>query len=207
MPVACVLWVVLWTVSTASFADCSSAPGSQLPEMLQRVGFAVVNLRTSDASVGSGFLVADGLVVTSAHLAAEEDLWVEVPDAGRQRWQGLSTDDELDLAIGRIAAPGDACLDLREDQPRLGETVYALGNPFGLGLTVTRGIISAEPRAIGKTHRVQTDAAINPGNSGGPLIDTNGRVVGVVSARAAIGSGIGFAVPVNTLRELLRVLP
>ncbi|PVV27673.1 MAG: hypothetical protein B6D79_01175, partial [gamma proteobacterium symbiont of Ctena orbiculata] len=164
----------------------------------------IVTLHAVDESVGSGFLIGDGLVVTNAHMVARGKLSVTFHDGHKARWQTLITDDRLDLAIGRVEHGGAGRLELRDQPPLLGETVYALGNPFGLGLTVTRGIVSAEARAIGGEQRWQTDAAINPGNSGGPLVDAKGKVVGIVNARAAIGSGIGFAVPVASLRELLQ---
>ena len=191
-------------VSAGALADQQCKTADNLPSVLQRVSAAVVNLQTSDAAVGSGFVLNDGLIVTSAHLAADKPLLIVFQDGRRARWQTLYLDQELDLAVARTEDTELPHLTLRADTPWLGETVLALGNPFGLGLTVTRGIISAQPRAIGQVHRLQTDAAINPGNSGGPLIDQQGRVVGMISARASIGSGIGFAVPAAAIRKALK---
>ena len=199
-----VLVAIVWFIlPTGVLADQQCKSAKELPSVLQRVSAAVVNLQTSDAAVGSGFVLAEGLIVTSAHLAAGKRLLIVFQDGRRVPWQTLHVDQELDLAIARIEGDNLPHLTLRPDTPRLGETVLALGNPFGLGLTVTRGIVSAQPRAIGQVHRLQTDAAINPGNSGGPLIDEQGRVVGMISARASIGSGIGFALPAAAIRKVL----
>jgi serine protease Do len=164
----------------------------------------IVTLHSVDQSVGSGFLIDDGLIVTNAHMLDRGKLSVTFHDGHKARWQTLITDDQLDLAVGRVDYAGAGQLLLRDQSPRLGETVYALGNPFGLGLTVSRGIVSAEAKAIGGQQRWQTDAAINPGNSGVPVVDSKGKVIGIVNARAAIGSGIGFAVPVERLQELIQ---
>ncbi|HHH46870.1 MAG TPA: trypsin-like serine protease [Thiotrichales bacterium] len=195
---------MVWSLLSAGvLADQQCTSEDELPSVLQRVSAAVVNLRTSDATIGSGFVLDDGLIVTSAHLTAGRRLLILYQDGRRVPWHTLYVDRELDLAIARVEGTGLPHLTLRADTPSLGETVLALGNPFGLGLTVTRGIVSAQPRAIGQVHRLQTDAAINPGNSGGPLVDRQGRVVGMISARAAIGSGIGFAVPAAAIRKAL----
>ena len=195
--------IVCCILSAGALADPQCKSADELPAVLQRVSAAVVNLQTSDAAVGSGFVLAGGLIVTSAHLVAGRRSLIVFQDGRRSPWQTLHVDQELDLAIGRSEDIGLPHFTLRGDTPGLGETVLALGNPFGLGLTVTRGIVSAQPRAIGQAQRLQTDAAINPGNSGGPLIDQQGRVVGMISARAAVGSGIGFAVPVAAIRKAL----
>ena len=129
---------------------------------------------------------------------------VVLADGTRSPWQTVTEDKTRDLAIGRIQEEALSFLPLRQAPVDLGEPVFAVGNPFGLGLTVTEGIISALPRAIGKTTLIQTDAAINPGNSGGPLIDHHGRVVGVVNARAKAGSGVGFVVSAASLTLLLQ---
>src|SRR5262245_62783352 len=89
---------------------------------------------------------------------------------------------------------------------KVGEWVVAIGNPFGLGHTVTTGIVSAKGRIIGAgpyDDFIQTDASINPGNSGGPLFNMNGEVVGINTAIIASGQGIGFAIPINVAKELL----
>ncbi|MES9971407.1 MAG: trypsin-like peptidase domain-containing protein [Candidatus Thiodiazotropha sp.] len=200
-------WVVASLLVLLALQGCTPRSDLPLTELLPGVAPGVVTLYSVDKSVGSGFVIGDGLVVTNAHMVARGKLSVTFHDGHKARWQTLVTDEQLDLAIGRVEYAGARQLVLRDQPPLLGETVYALGNPFGLGLTVTRGIVSAEARAIGGERRWQTDAAINPGNSGGPLVDSKGRVVGIVNARAAIGSGIGFAVPMASLRELMQQIP
>ncbi|MES9994415.1 MAG: trypsin-like peptidase domain-containing protein [Candidatus Thiodiazotropha sp.] len=196
-------WVVASLLVLLALQGCTPRSDLPLTELLPGVAPGVVTLHSVDKSVGSGFVIGDGLVVTNAHMVARGKLSVTFHDGYKARWNTLVADKASDLAIGLVEYAGAGQLELRMQPPLLGETVYALGNPFGLGLTVTRGIVSAEARAIGGQQRWQTDAAINPGNSGGPLVDSKGRVVGIVNARAAIGSGVGFAVPVGLLRELL----
>jgi len=120
-----------------------------------------------------------------------------------------------DLAVLRIAAPREKLVPLRIGTSRdiqVGQAVYAIGNPFGLDYTLTTGIVSALGRRIQSITRrpidgvIQTDAAINPGNSGGPLLDSAGRLIGVTTAiysPSGASAGIGFAVPVNTVKEVV----
>jgi len=190
--------LLLWLVGCQSLGN-----QRDLSAVLEEVSSSVVSVQSRAGALGSGFLLGDGIVVTTAHQALGSEIFVLLPDNRRQPWQAVFIDEERDIAIGRVASGAEQGLDLHQGQLRLGETVYALGNPFGMGITVTRGIVSAKPRAINSEYLIQTDAAINPGNSGGPLIDENGRVVGVVSARAALGSGIGFAVPSKVIAQLL----
>ena len=177
--------------------------GEQPFSLLEKAAGAVVSIHSATGAVGSGFLIEDGLVVTNTHLVDSDLITVVLSDGRQFPWQGLREDTIRDLAVGRIAGKNLPSLQLSKQPLRLGEPVYALGNPFGLGLTVTHGIVSALPRAINKAHLLQIDAAINPGNSGGPLIDNRGKVVAVVSARSTVGSGIGFAVPVEEIGRLL----
>lgn len=148
-----------------------------------------------------------GIIATNAHLVDGSVLAVVLEDGRRLAWETITQSDEDDLALGQIAAEDLAALALRTMPGRVGEPVIALGNPFGLGMTASLGIISADGDAIGHPGRVQTDAAINPGNSGGALVDREGRVVGIVNARAAFGTGVGFAVSAERLRALLDTLP
>jgi serine protease Do len=124
----------------------------------------------------------------------------------------VGRDPKTDLALIRVTPDKDFPKPVRlgnSDAIRVGDWVMAVGNPFGLGHTVTAGIISAKGRVIGAgpyDDFLQTDAAINPGNSGGPLFDMNGEVVGVNTAIVAQGQGIGFAIPINLAREILTQL-
>lgn len=172
--------------------------------MIAAVAPSLVTLFDGQHSVGSGFVVAPGRVATNVHLLVSPTLWMVTAQGERHRVRVVARDPVRDLALIQISGTDPRALPLRRDPVRVGETVIALGNPFGLGITATRGIISAQGDSIGKDERLQTDAAINPGNSGGPLIDTRGRVVGIVNARSTVGQGVGFVVPAAALAELLK---
>jgi putative serine protease PepD len=182
---------------------------------------AVVSIRTGGGS-GTGFLVdSNGTLVTNAHVVGTSDRVVVKfgPDGRSLDGDVLGVDQSSDLAVVRIdagAAPSDAkplrFADSRE--VRVGDTAIAIGNPFGLDRTATEGIVSGLGREIQAPNGfqidqvIQTDAPINPGNSGGPLLDDSGRVIGVNSQIATGGAGsgnvgIGFAVPSNTVREVV----
>ena len=168
-------------------------------------------------SAGSGVIVdaSRGLVVTNFHVVQNaRAVEVGLKDGRRLPADPVALAPKLDLAILKIAAKDLSALPLG-DSTRLevGQPVLAIGNPFGLGQTVTAGIVSATNRALaqGDERRfVQTDAPINPGNSGGPLIDAAGRVIGINSAlfspdpRGQGNVGIGFAIPSNVVKGVLR---
>ena len=162
-------------------------------------------------SLGSGFIISsDGYILTNNHVISRATkirvklLYTgEVYDA-----EVVGSDPKTDVALLKIKAsrklPTVALGD--SDNIKVGDWVLAVGNPFGLNGTVTWGIISAKGRVIGQgpyDHFLQTDAAINPGNSGGPLVDMNGKVVGINTAIVASGQGIGFAVPINIAKKLI----
>jgi S1-C subfamily serine protease len=169
---------------------------------------AMVALSDASGAVGSGVIVEQpGIIATNAHLIDGSAITVVLEDGRRLSWETLAQSNEDDLAVGRVAAEELTALTLRSTPAQLGEPVIALGNPFGLGITASLGIISADGEAIRHPGRIQTDAAINPGNSGGALVDRNGRLVGIVNARAAFGTGVGFAVSAERLRVLLDTLP
>jgi len=161
-------------------------------------------------ALGSGFLVdSKGHVVTNAHVVDGADqVKVKLADEREFPAKVIGRDKRLDLAVLELEGPKDlpaASLGSSE-QLRVGEYVVAIGNPFGLGHTVTMGIVSAKGRAIGAgpyDDFIQTDASINPGNSGGPLFNLKGEVVGINTAINPNGRGIGFAIPVDALKEVL----
>jgi S1-C subfamily serine protease len=160
---------------------------------------------------GSGFILeADGHIVTNAHVVRKAGkigvvLWDNKPVEGVI----LGSCRSIDIALVKIDADDLPAAQLGDsDKIRVGQSVYAIGNPFGLvgGPTVTRGVISALDRTIQSreasfTGLVQTDASINPGNSGGPLVDTKGRVIAINTAVIPYAQGIGFAIPINTVME------
>ncbi len=165
-------------------------------------------------SIGTGFIIdPTGLVITNQHVINNATA-ISVNVSGKKYGAHVVGQDyELDLAILKLEAEevfpvlstGDS------DQIRAGEWVVAIGNPYGLDHTVTAGVISAKGRPIKIEDRsyknlIQTDAAINPGNSGGPLLSPSGEVIGINTAVNAEAQGIGFAIPINTVKEVLNDL-
>jgi S1-C subfamily serine protease len=192
--------------------------GSVIPDVADRVLPSVVRINTSGAidlngagALGSGVIYrSDGYIITNHHVI-EGATAVEVllSDGDRYSAEIVGSDELNDLAVLRIERDGLPAIDLRPaDEPlRVGETVVAIGSPFGLDATVTSGIISALNRDLRIPTSaevipavIQTDAAINPGNSGGALVDLQGRLVGINTAivsRTGANEGVGFAVPVR----------
>jgi serine protease DegQ len=169
------------------------------------------NQQTS--SLGSGVVVSrDGTVLTNHHVIEGADgIEVLLSDGRRAKASLIGSDPESDLAVLRVDLPELAAIEFGEpEKARIGDVVLAIGNPFGVGQTVTMGIISALGRSkLGINtfeNFIQTDAAINPGNSGGALIDTQGRLLGINTAiysRSGGSLGIGFAIPVSTARSVM----
>jgi serine protease Do len=167
------------------------------------------------SSLGSGVIIdAGGWVITNDHVvAAGEDVHVALADGREVPARVVGRDAEIDVALLEIDAQNLTAAPLGDsDLIEVGEWVVVIGNPFGLENTVTAGIVSA----VGRTTRdvpvgersvyqtfIQTDASINPGNSGGPMINTAGQVVGIATAVDARGGGIGFAIPINLVKDLV----
>jgi serine protease Do len=162
-------------------------------------------------ALGSGFVIDNqGLILTNNHVVEKAtEIKVKLEKGKEYTAKVLGRDPKTDLALIKVKADGDFPKPLilgDSDATRVGDWVMAVGNPFGLGETVTVGIISARGRIIGAgpyDDFIQTDAAINPGNSGGPLFNMKGEVVGINTAIVAQGQGIGFAIPINMAKELL----
>ena len=163
-------------------------------------------------SLGSGVIVSpDGIVVTNAHVIEDSDeITVALADRREFEAEIVGSDAVFDLAVLRIDAGGEQlpALELGDsDAIRVGDIVLAIGNPFGVGQTVTSGIVSADVRTGVKGGAfIQTDAAINPGNSGGALVTLDGRLLGVNTAilsRSGGSVGIGFAIPANLVRVVV----
>ncbi len=192
----------LWLVG---ILGCTHNP--PIESMLARVSVSVVAVGQNGATRGSAWCIGPNLFVTNAHV-------VQHPDGTRGGYLLSAAGNPVAYRIRQVAKVQDLALlaanldvpalPLAATAPKVGQSIFALGNPLGLGLTATGGIISAEARSIGKGHLLQIDAAVNPGNSGGPLVDSDGRVVGVVSERGAVGSGIGFAIPNASIAALLQ---
>ncbi|WP_163994738.1 Do family serine endopeptidase [Pyxidicoccus caerfyrddinensis] len=168
---------------------------------------------TPRQGVGSGFIIdGRGLVLTNNHVVQDAlEIHVQLPDGRTLRAKVLGTDPLTDVAVLRLQLPADAkalpVVRLGDSEAlRVGDWVVAIGNPFGLGSSVSLGIVSAKARDIEAgpfDDFLQTDAAINPGNSGGPLFNLRGEVVGINTAIIGGGTGIGFAVPSNLVRALV----
>ena len=176
--------------------------GDQLPDEAQRA-----------SSLGSGVIVStSGYVLTNHHVVeAADEIEVALADGKKLLAKVVGNDPETDLAVLRVNAEDLPAISFGSSEAlRVGDIVLAIGNPFGVGQTVTSGIISA----LGRTglgintfeNFIQTDAAINPGNSGGALIDANGNLIGINTAiftRTGSSAGIGFAIPVSTAKMVL----
>jgi serine protease Do len=152
-------------------------------------------------SLGSGVIASsDGYIVTNFHVVrGAEAIVVRLADQGEYQAKLVGNDPKTDIALLKIEGRGLPAMPFGDsDRLEVGEPVMAIGNPFGLDQTVTTGIVSAKERFIGSgpyDDFIQTDASVNPGNSGGPLVDTRGGSV-----------GIGFAIPVNIAKDVLRQL-
>lgn len=181
--------------------------GSQIPNIPQE---------RVQRGLGSGFIVSsDGLILTNAHVIDGSDL-VNVTLKNGSTYEGkvMGTDPLTDVAVIKIEAedlPAVTFADSEQLQP--GEWAIAIGNPLGLDNTVTTGIVSATGRSssqVGIAEKrvsfIQTDAAINPGNSGGPLLNARGEVIGINTAIIKNAQGLGFAIPVNTARDIAEEL-
>jgi serine protease DegQ len=165
------------------------------------------------SSLGSGVIVSrDGTILTNHHVIDEaRALEVMLADGSRAVARLVGSDPETDLAVLRIDGKALPTIEFGDsDRVRVGDVVLAIGNPFGVGQTVTQGIVSALGRnQLGINtfeNFIQTDAAINPGNSGGALVDSEGRLIGINTAiysRTGGSLGIGFAIPVSTARQVL----
>ena len=172
--------------------------------------------RTPQTGLGSGVIISSaGHVLTNHHVIAEaEEIEVQLRDGRQALARVVGTDPDTDLAVLQIDLPDLPVAVLGDsDALRVGDAVLAIGNPFGVGQTVTGGIVSA----LGRTQLgintfenfIQTDAAINPGNSGGALVDVQGHLIGINTAiftRSGGFMGIGFAIPTSTARQVLEAI-
>ncbi len=163
-------------------------------------------------SLGSGFVIDEqGFILTNHHVverAAEVEVFFDDAKHTRLKAKVIGSDKKTDVALLQVKT-GAYLQPLtlgNSDNVKVGESVMAIGNPFGLSHTVTAGIISAKNRVIGQgpfDNFLQTDASINPGNSGGPLFNAQGEVIGINTAINAAGQGLGFAIPINQAKKML----
>lgn len=206
-----------------------------LTTLYEQVNPGIVSIQVlaeSGSGLGSGFVFdKQGHVITNLHVVeGAKDLEVDFTSGLKVRGKVVGEDSDSDIAVIKVDAPAEALFPLQmsdSNQLKVGQTVVAIGNPFGLSGTMTTGIVSArgrtleslrmtpEGRSFSAGGLIQTDAAINPGNSGGPLLDLKGRVIGInraIRTNTATGegepsnSGVGFAVPVNIVKRVVPVL-
>lgn len=190
-----------------------------VPQLVRRFGDAVVTVSTP-SGMGSGFLISDqGHLITNYHVV-EKELKVIVTVFHKQK-QGyekrqlkkvkiLALNPLRDLALLQLDREEVGDFQLKHvviaEKPtvRVGDLMFAIGNPLGLERTVTQGIVSSTTRTLGHLRFIQTDASINPGNSGGPMFNARGEVVGVVCAGYSFFSGLAFGIPATDLIDFLR---
>jgi len=197
------------TTNANPFPGFQFPPGSPFEDMFKEFG---TPQKRKSAALGSGFIIDEkGIVITNNHVIKDsEDIVVRVGGDKEYKATIIGADPLSDIAVLQIDSKekfipvnfGDS------DKARIGDWVIAIGNPFGLGRTVTSGIISARNRSIGLSRYedyIQTDASINSGNSGGPLFDMNGDVIGINTAILGKGGsiGIGFSIPSNSAKKVV----
>jgi serine protease Do len=184
----------------------------EVPRQLAPWGFQFPEDGRIQTGQGSGFLISeDGYILTNNHVIEGADaVKVRLSNDSVHEGKVIGADDSTDVALIKITGEDLPFVELGEsDELKVGDWVVAIGNPFGLAHTVTAGIISAKGRVIGAgpyDDFIQTDASINPGNSGGPLFNLAGEVVGINTAINPKAQGIGFSVPIDTVKEILEDL-
>jgi serine protease Do len=198
---------------------------TSIPDLFDQVSPAVVAIdamsvklydpeERADRVSGSGVLIdPSGLILTNSHVVfGRQAISVTLDDGATLQATIVGTDPIYDIALIRIEPPKSVSLPLAHlgdsSTLRVGQEIYAIGNPFGLDQTLTRGVVSAVNRQLGDTWTlteplIQTDAAINPGNSGGPIVDGCGSVVGITTASFPEAQSIGFAVPSNLIKQVM----
>lgn len=219
----------LGAINTGSF--CEKTPRETvyslqetLTNIAEKVAPAVVNIRTvtftrdlffnvvPQEGLGSGIIFSKkGYILTNEHVVHNaEKIKAVLPDGREFKGEVIGSDSRSDLAVVKIESKDLPTAKLGDsDKLRPGDFCVAIGNPFGLQNTVTFGVVSATERHIqasqGKVleNLIQTDAAINPGNSGGPLINIKGEVIGINTAIIPYAQGIGFAIPINTAKDII----
>ncbi len=204
--------------------DLGGEEGPSVREVYTRDGPGVVTIDVSSQRAGprggSGFVIDEnGYVITNQHVVAGADsLSVRFSSGARAEAEVVGEDASTDIAVIKVDAPEEALKPLTlgdSDNLEVGDPVIAIGNPLDIGISVTTGIVSGLDRPIRAPNRytidgaVQTDAAVNPGTSGGPLLDEQGMVVGVIEqlmSETGTFSGVGFAVPINTVKNVVEQL-
>ena len=219
MPLSTLVLTLLLAPALAGAQPCTEP----LPQLFERVSPAVVSIqamkinkarpqRRFETIVGSGLIIDKAEVLTNAHVVdGAASLSVTLDSGAKVTARVLGLDAVLDIALLRLEGPGALPVAQLGDSSsvKVGDEVVAIGNPLGLDQTMTRGIVSGLNRmlpGISDEPMIQTDAPINPGNSGGPLVDRCGHVVGINTLISEDAQSIGFAIPINAARSLLRDL-
>jgi len=198
------------------YSDIHAAPAHDVSSLVKQIGESVVQVRTPEG-LGSGFVInADGYLITNFHvIEGETEISVEVyhqsgDQLDRQTFKEVrivAINKFHDLALLKIedkTAPKFKYTTLgSSDALNVGDAVFAIGSPLGLERTVTSGILSTKTRQMEGELYLQTSAQINPGNSGGPLFNLAGEVVGVTNMKITFGEGLGFAIPVELVKNFL----
>jgi 2-alkenal reductase len=207
----------------AELLAVAAAEEQVLIRLYERVSASVVNIAVvtrRGAGTGSGFVLdTEGHILTNNHvIEGAAQILVRFADDTTVEAELVGTDPDSDLAVIKVELPASQLKPVElgdSDILRVGQRAVALGNPFGFEQTMTTGIISALGRVVPQRNGyslpalIQTDAAINPGNSGGPLLDSQGRVIGVntlIFSSSGSSAGVGFAVPVNTVKRVIPAL-
>ncbi len=203
-------------VSIHSTKELPKEANQMMRDPLYRYFFGNQGFPGAQSGIGSGVIVTkDGYILTNNHVINEaDDIKVKLADGREGKAKVVGSDPETDLAILKIDLPDLKVIAMGDSENlKVGDIVFAIGNPFGVGQTATNGIISATRRTdLGIStfeNFLQTDAAINPGNSGGALIDANGNLIGINNAiysRNGGFQGIGFAIPVNLAKDVMAEL-
>ncbi len=224
------IWLILVFIFSVSFSLAFTRDEENNIELYQRLSPGVVNITSTilerdfffnvipKKGVGSGAIIDKrGYIVTNHHVI-EDASKLEVTLANGKKYNAklVGSDPDTDVAVLKINAPSSELVVIpmgSSDNLKVGQKVLAIGNPFGLGQTLTTGVISSLGRALRSPTGalvedvIQTDASINPGNSGGPLIDSSGRMIGINTAifsPTGASVGIGFAIPINTVKLVVK---
>ncbi len=204
-------------VSIQSIKERSSDIGALSRDPVFRQFFGnIQQMPEVQSGIGSGVIVTkDGYILTNNHVINDADeITVKFADGRSAKAKVIGSDPETDVAILKVNQPDLPVISIGDSESlRVGDLVFAIGNPFGVGQTATHGIVSATHRTdLGITtfeNYIQTDAAINPGNSGGALIDINGNLIGInnsIYSRSGGSQGIGFAIPINLAKDVMSEL-
>ena len=200
------------------FRTATHLPELSPQEQARRVGASVIKVSTP-GGLGSGVLLnEEGYAVTNAHVIQGETelratVWLPQPDGTLKRTtieevEIMAVNNHLDLALLRLSHPDGELFQFsvleHEESIAVGQTVFAIGNPYGLERSMSQGVISTKQRSFDGLTYIQTDAAINPGNSGGPLFNSQGEVVGITNMGLLAAESLNFAIPTRYVKDFIR---